>query len=216
MDKEEVGVPHWLQETAAPHAIQTRPIGQSQWTAEKESETFAEAIERELNTSVTVTEGGKQRKITKLDAIAKQQTNKAVQGDHKATALVMKAVEPREIDPKDNLSPVLHEMRAIHAKHEIANQNGTRSNSGFRPGRRSAKRSQRGATMSRINYGPRAERFAMRPPEKDWPINILEGAVRSGKTWCLHPKALYCCAYNVGGRKVIHRRLEAERLQQCS
>lgn len=57
--------------------------------------------------------------------------------------------------------------------------------------------------MIRINYGPRAERFAMRPPEKDRPINILEGAVRSGKTWCLHPKALYCCAYNVGGRKLF-------------
>jgi PBSX family phage terminase large subunit len=43
----------------------------------------------------------------------------------------------------------------------------------------------------------------MRPPEKDWAINILEGAVRSGKTWCLHPKALYCCDYKVTGRKVI-------------
>jgi PBSX family phage terminase large subunit len=43
----------------------------------------------------------------------------------------------------------------------------------------------------------------MRPPEDDWSINILEGAVRSGKTWCLHPKALYCCCYNVGGRKII-------------
>jgi PBSX family phage terminase large subunit len=54
-----------------------------------------------------------------------------------------------------------------------------------------------------FNFGPRAEAFAMRPPEKDSPINILEGAVRSGKTWCLHPKALYCCQYNVAGRKVI-------------
>lgn len=43
----------------------------------------------------------------------------------------------------------------------------------------------------------------MRPPEDDWPINLLEGAVRSGKTWCLHPKALYCCCYNVGGLKII-------------
>jgi PBSX family phage terminase large subunit len=57
--------------------------------------------------------------------------------------------------------------------------------------------------MPSLNFGPRAERFAVRPPEKDWPINILEGAVRSGKTWCLHPKALYCCNYKVGGRKVI-------------
>jgi PBSX family phage terminase large subunit len=43
----------------------------------------------------------------------------------------------------------------------------------------------------------------MRPPEQDWSINILEGAVRSGKTWCLHPKALYCSDYRVDGRKVI-------------
>jgi PBSX family phage terminase large subunit len=57
--------------------------------------------------------------------------------------------------------------------------------------------------MPIFNFGASAERFAMRPPEKDWPINILEGAVRSGKTWCLHPKTLYCCQYNVAGRKVI-------------
>jgi hypothetical protein len=58
-------------------------------------------------------------------------------------------------------------------------------------------------TMIQLNFGPRAERFAMRPPEKDWPINILEGAVRSGKTWSLHPKAIYCCGYDVGGRKLF-------------
>src|SRR3954471_23717513 len=57
--------------------------------------------------------------------------------------------------------------------------------------------------MSRFKFGPRVERFAMRPPEQDRTINILEGAVRSGKTWALHPKALYCSDYNVGGRKLI-------------
>ena len=74
----------------------------------KKAITLAEAIARELNTSVTVTEGGKSKKMTKLDAIAKHQTIKAVQGDHKAIAFVMKAVEPRESDTKDNLAPVLH------------------------------------------------------------------------------------------------------------
>lgn len=78
--------------------------------------TLAESIERELNTRITVNEGGKQRRITKLDAIAKQQTNKAVNGDLKAAALLMKAIGPRESDP-DNLSPLVHAMRAIHAKH---------------------------------------------------------------------------------------------------
>jgi PBSX family phage terminase large subunit len=57
--------------------------------------------------------------------------------------------------------------------------------------------------MPRFKFGPQAERFAMRPPERDWPINILEGAVRSGKTWSLHPKAIYCCDYSVGGKKLI-------------
>lgn len=43
----------------------------------------------------------------------------------------------------------------------------------------------------------------MRPPEKDAFINILEGAVRSGKTWALHPKTIYCCEYPVAGRKIL-------------
>src|SRR5947209_3309375 len=57
--------------------------------------------------------------------------------------------------------------------------------------------------MKTFNFGPRAARFALRPPERDRTINILEGAVRSGKTWCLHPKAIYCCRYNVRGRRII-------------
>ncbi|MEP6755758.1 MAG: hypothetical protein ABJA67_09675 [Chthonomonadales bacterium] len=55
-----------------------------------------------------------------------QQTNKAIKGDSKAAAWLMKAVEPRQSDATDNLSPVLSSMRAIHAKHEVAAQNGTR------------------------------------------------------------------------------------------
>ncbi len=91
----------------------------------KKASTFAETFAMELNSQITVNEGGKQRKITKLQAIAKQQTIKAVNGDPKATALVMRAVEPREVDQPDNLSPVLHAMRALHARHEITQQNHT-------------------------------------------------------------------------------------------
>lgn len=90
----------------------------------KKATTLAESIARELNTPITVNEGGKHRKITKLDAIAKQITNKAVTGDHKATSLLIKAGEPREVDQTDGLSPVLHALRAIHADHEFADQNG--------------------------------------------------------------------------------------------
>ena len=54
-----------------------------------------------------------------------------------------------------------------------------------------------------LNYGPRMERFAMRPPELDKRINLLIGSVRSGKTWGVHGKLLYLCQYNVAGRKLI-------------
>lgn len=81
--------------------------------------TFSEAFMKELNTLVHVVEGNKRRLITKLEAIAKQHTNKAAAtGDLKSTALIMRAVEPRESERIDNLSPVLHELRAIHAAHE--------------------------------------------------------------------------------------------------
>jgi PBSX family phage terminase large subunit len=53
------------------------------------------------------------------------------------------------------------------------------------------------------NYGPRIEKFALLPPEKDARVNILEGSVRSGKTWALHPKILYGCAYPVDGWRFI-------------
>lgn len=92
----------------------------------RKATTFAESIERELNTLITATEGGKQRRISKQQAIAKQQTNKAVNGDLKATLLIMKAIEPREFEQKDNLAPVLQAMRAIYAQHEAANQDPTR------------------------------------------------------------------------------------------
>jgi hypothetical protein len=84
----------------------------------KKGATFAESIEKELSTLITVVEGGKRQRITKLHAIVKQQTNKAVSGDPKATALVMSALERRDYDALDTLAPVLQAMRAIHTKHE--------------------------------------------------------------------------------------------------
>ena len=46
----------------------------------KKATTFAEAIAKGAQYPVAVNEGGKQRMITKLQAIVKQQTNKAVNG----------------------------------------------------------------------------------------------------------------------------------------
>jgi PBSX family phage terminase large subunit len=57
--------------------------------------------------------------------------------------------------------------------------------------------------MPILNFGPRLKEFAYRPLELDWRINILEGSVRSGKTWALHPKILQACRYPVNGWKVL-------------
>lgn len=54
-----------------------------------------------------------------------------------------------------------------------------------------------------LNYGPRLKEFAYRPLELDRRINLLEGSVRSGKTWALHPKILQGCRYQVNGWKIL-------------
>ena len=52
-------------------------------------------------------------------------------------------------------------------------------------------------------YGDKARRFARRAPKDDKLINILEGSVRSGKTWAMLPKILQLCAYNIGGHRLF-------------
>lgn len=101
--------------------------GNSSGRPKKKPSTFTESFERELNTSITASENGKPQRLTKLQAIVKQQTNKALNGDPKATTLVMKAVAARQPDPVDSLAPMLREMRAIHAKHETADRNNSSS-----------------------------------------------------------------------------------------
>ncbi len=55
----------------------------------------------------------------------------------------------------------------------------------------------------RLNYGTRLKSFAYRPLENDSFINLLDGAVRSGKTVAMWPKILYACRYPVQGWNVI-------------
>jgi len=55
----------------------------------------------------------------------------------------------------------------------------------------------------RLNYGPRLKQLAYKPLELDSRLNILEGTVRSGKTWALQPKILRACRYPVKGWRLI-------------
>ena len=52
-------------------------------------------------------------------------------------------------------------------------------------------------------FGSKAQAFALRHPAADRRINILEGAVRSSKTWAMMPKLLWLSRYSVAGHRVI-------------
>ena len=124
---EESGVPTGYKRPPQHTQFQPGQSGNPSGRPKRKASTLTEKFELELDTSITVTEGGKPLKMTKLEAIVKQQTNKALQGDYKAAALLMKIVQLGQLKPMNNLSPVLDAMQAIHAKHETDNKNGTQS-----------------------------------------------------------------------------------------
>lgn len=59
----------------------------------KGSKNVATLLEQVLNERVIVTENGKRKRITKLEAMLKQLTNKAASGDHRAIKLLMPLAE---------------------------------------------------------------------------------------------------------------------------
>lgn len=58
--------------------------------------------------------------------------------------------------------------------------------------------------MTELNpYGPKAHGIAFRWPAEDKFITILNGAVRSSKTFALHPKVVLLCRYKVDGLSIF-------------
>jgi len=66
----------------------------------KGSKNFAIVLQDELKAKIVVTEGGKRKKISKREAIAKQLVNKAAAGDPKAMPILF-----NETRTQENLSP---------------------------------------------------------------------------------------------------------------
>lgn len=52
-------------------------------------------------------------------------------------------------------------------------------------------------------FGPKAHEFVFRPPAQDKRITILEGSVRSSKTWQEIVKCVILCKYEVEGERLI-------------
>lgn len=52
-------------------------------------------------------------------------------------------------------------------------------------------------------FGAKSHAFITRPVKDDCFINILEGSIRSGKTWTMIPKILALCDYKVDGQRLM-------------
>src|ERR1039458_10716944 len=61
-----------------------------------------------------------------------------------------------------------------------------------------------GQTRKLLPFGPKANRFIDRDPAYDARINILDGSVRSAKTWSINLKVLrWLCKYRVAGKRIF-------------
>lgn len=80
----------------------------------RKSTTFDDDVETELRSAVTVTEGGKRRRMTKSRAIAKRIVSKALGGDVRSTELLIKSRQQSQSDQPDKAQALAEELRGIH------------------------------------------------------------------------------------------------------
>jgi hypothetical protein len=66
----------------------------------KQSPNFRTILKRELAGSIEVTEGGRRRRMTKVEAMTKQVVNSALKADPKAVAIVLAHTQEAEDDSK--------------------------------------------------------------------------------------------------------------------
>jgi hypothetical protein len=80
----------------------------------RKAKTVDDVLYEEFNRVVTVTEGRKRRRLSKLRVVVRQNINKAANGDARATALLLKLLGPQKSDEGDNLGVLVQEFRARH------------------------------------------------------------------------------------------------------
>src|ERR1700732_537692 len=67
-------------------------------------------LDEALNELAIVTENGRRKRVTKLDAIMKQLVNRAAQGDHRATQLLLANQIPRIEEHEASRSATVQRM----------------------------------------------------------------------------------------------------------
>jgi hypothetical protein len=80
----------------------------------KKAKTLDDVLYEEFNRFVTITEGSKRRRLSKLRVVVRQNINKAASGDIRAAAMLLKLPGPQKSDEGDNLGVLVQEFRARH------------------------------------------------------------------------------------------------------
>ena len=70
----------------------------------KRAKNFATAIEQELQETVTITENGRRRRVSKREVVAKRLVNRAAEGDPRLLPVLLNEMRPREQAATDRLS----------------------------------------------------------------------------------------------------------------
>src|ERR1017187_74388 len=89
----------------------------------KKATTVEDVLYEEFNRFVTITEGRKRRRLSKLRLVVRQNINKAANGDLRAAAMLLKLLGSQKSDGGDNLGALAQELRARNALLEAAEKN---------------------------------------------------------------------------------------------
>jgi Family of unknown function (DUF5681) len=83
----------------------------------KKEKKVVDFVLKEVRSFVNVTLGSERQRISKLEAIVKQQVNKAAGGDLRSATMIPDMVKPVESDQGDHLHELLQEFREKNARH---------------------------------------------------------------------------------------------------
>jgi hypothetical protein len=89
----------------------------------KKTKTFPESLREELLALVSITEGGKRKRITKQAAMLRQHINKAIAGDARSMTIITNLWKLQGPEEGDNLPALLRLFEERHAHHEAADRN---------------------------------------------------------------------------------------------
>jgi hypothetical protein len=102
----------------------------------RKDKSVVEVVLKELRGSVTITQGNRTLKVSKLEAIIKQHIARAASGDAKSTTILMSLLKPSQTHHDDKLPALLQEFRERNIRDHATDhkESQTKDENGSGPG----------------------------------------------------------------------------------